>query len=43
MQLETEESQRLLNMEEALHRRIVGQDEGDPGHLPLGAAGAGQA
>jgi ATP-dependent Clp protease ATP-binding subunit ClpC len=27
MQLETEESQRLLHMEEALHRRIVGQDE----------------
>jgi ATP-dependent Clp protease ATP-binding subunit ClpC len=27
MQLETEESQRLLHMEEALHCRIVGQDE----------------
>ena len=27
MQLETEESQRLLHMEEALHGRIVGQDE----------------
>ncbi|MBN1139708.1 MAG: ATP-dependent Clp protease ATP-binding subunit [Anaerolineae bacterium] len=27
MQLETEESKRLLHMEEALHRRIVGQDE----------------
>ena len=27
MQLETEESQRLLHMEEALHQRIVGQDE----------------
>jgi ATP-dependent Clp protease ATP-binding subunit ClpC len=27
MQLETEESERLLRMEEALHRRIVGQDE----------------
>jgi len=27
MQLETEESERLLQMEEALHRRIVGQDE----------------
>jgi ATP-dependent Clp protease ATP-binding subunit ClpC len=27
MQLETEESERLLQMEEALHKRIVGQDE----------------
>jgi ATP-dependent Clp protease ATP-binding subunit ClpC len=27
MQIAQEESQRLLNMEEALHRRIVGQDE----------------
>jgi len=27
MQLETEESERLLHMEEALHDRIVGQDE----------------
>jgi ATP-dependent Clp protease ATP-binding subunit ClpC len=27
MQLETEESERLLQMEEALHRRIVGQEE----------------
>ena len=27
MQLETEESERLLNMEEELHKRIVGQDE----------------
>lgn len=27
MQLETEESQRLLEMEKALHERIVGQDE----------------
>jgi ATP-dependent Clp protease ATP-binding subunit ClpC len=27
MQLETEESERLLHMEEALHARIVGQDE----------------
>jgi ATP-dependent Clp protease ATP-binding subunit ClpC len=27
MQLETEESERLLQMEEALHERIVGQDE----------------
>jgi ATP-dependent Clp protease ATP-binding subunit ClpC len=27
MQLEVEESERLLNMEDALHKRIVGQDE----------------
>lgn len=27
MQLETEESERLLHMEEALHKRIVGQEE----------------
>jgi ATP-dependent Clp protease ATP-binding subunit ClpC len=27
MQIAQEESQRLLNMEEALHRRIIGQDE----------------
>ena len=27
MQLETEESERLLHMEQALHKRIVGQDE----------------
>jgi ATP-dependent Clp protease ATP-binding subunit ClpC len=27
MQLKTEESERLLNMEDALHERIVGQDE----------------
>ena len=40
MQIAQEESERLLQMEEALHKRIVGQDEAIAGHLQGRAPGA---
>ena len=43
MQIAQEESERLLQMEEALHKRIVGQDEADrtPSPRPCGGRAPG--
>ena len=35
--LAEEESQRLVNLEEVLHRRVIGQDEACAGHIPCSA------